>query len=526
VWARCLWQGLTGAVLIAVLWGGQLASAASARKDAQTGQSARGRTNVKEAGPKEAPTRQSPGSRAGGKEAKPTDLAGELDAALMPAGLKATVGACVVEVPSGRVIYEHNADEPLTPASNMKLLTTAVALDQLGADHRLRTRLLRNGDTLALVGGADPAFGDPNIAERLGIDRTADYAQWVKALQACGTAGQIRNLTFDDSILDSQWRHPSWSPKEYQHWYCAPVGGLVLNDSCVDVAVEPADGRTTPILLPPCSLFQVINKSTVGKGGAVVVSRPQDGWQLIVSGRCSGRTRPSSVTVPDPGMFAASVLYDMLKGQCCPEIQPPRREKITDQAGDVPAGWEVVGTAESQLTDVLQRCNTDSQNLFAEMLMKLNGAVATGCPGSWANGRLAVAQFLRRHDLPAEGVYVDDGSGLSAGNRVTARLLALLLCRMRERTDWDTWRNSLAVGGDSGTLRRRFRGELENKVFGKTGYINGVSSLSGYIEVRPEQYVAFSFIYNNVSGRISPRQAQDNACRVLYRQIAGDKSDE
>jgi D-alanyl-D-alanine carboxypeptidase/D-alanyl-D-alanine-endopeptidase (penicillin-binding protein 4) len=269
---------------------------------------ARGQDTLADAAQNDAAAGRTPDNQTDASQAGPKDLARLLDAALMPAGLKATLGACVVEVPSGRIIYESNADEPLAPASNMKLITTAVALEQLGARHKLRTRLLRNGQTLALIGGADPAFADPNIAERLGIDRTADYAAWVEALKACGTAGQIRNLLFDDSILDSQWRHPNWSQREYQHWYCAPVGGLVLNDSCIDVAVEAADGKTIPMLLPPCSLFEVINKSTVGKGDAIVVARPQDKWQLIVSGRCSGRTGPSSVTVPDPGTFAASVL--------------------------------------------------------------------------------------------------------------------------------------------------------------------------------------------------------------------------
>ena len=357
---------------------------------------------------KEAPAKDAPA-----KDAGPKDLTQLLDRALMPAGLKATMGACVIDVSTGRVLYEKNADEPLTPASNMKLVTTAVSLDLLGAQHKLQTRLARSGDTLVLVGGGDPAFGDPNIAEKLDIERTADYARWIKALQESGTAGEIRNLVFDDSVFDSEWRHPSWGEKEYQHWYAAPVGGLTINDSCVDVRGETVAGKTSPVLMPACSLFEVINKSTIGKGDQIIVGRPQDNWQLVVSGRYSGRSRAVAVTVPEPGTFAATVLYDMLKAECCPQIQPPQRKKVTDQAGNLPEGWQVVGVAESPLAEVIQRCNTDSQNLFAETLMKLNGAAATGGSGSWAAGRVAAAQFLRKHDLPSEGVYVDDGSGLS-----------------------------------------------------------------------------------------------------------------
>lgn len=469
-----------------------------------------------EASPKEPATKEP-----AAKDANQKDLAALLDRALMPTGLKANMGACVMEIPSGRVLYEKNADAPLAPASNMKLVTTAVALDQMGGKHKLQTRLARHGDTLVLIGGGNPAFGDPNIADKLGIDRTADYARWVKALKDSGTAGEIRNLVLDDSVFDTEWHHPNWKEKEFQHWYCAPVGGMTINDGCVDVQGEVAGSKTAPQLIPACSQFDIVNRSTIGKGDQIVVGRPQDTWQLIVSGHWSGKTKAVAVTVPDPGVFAATVLTDMLRAECCPQIAPPERKKITDQAGNLPEGWAVVGTAESELADVIQRCNTDSQNLFAETLMKLNGAIATGTPGSWPSGRVAVAQFLRKYDLPSDGVYIDDGSGLSVQNRVTPRLLASLLCRMHEHADWQAWRKSLAVGGENGTLKRRFKGSMESKVIAKTGFINGVSSLSGYLEIGSEKYVAFSFIFNNIAGWTgNAKQAEDQACQVLYREMA------
>ncbi len=514
-------QGSAASGILSIVCAGLIlltGGVASGGRPAARKAAARRPAAVKVSVQKETPARPAPAGEPAGK-----DLARQLDQALMPAGLKAVLGACVVEVPGGRVIYERNADQPLAPASNMKLLTTAAVLDQLGSTHKLRTRLARNGDTLVLVGGGDPAFGDPNIADRLGVDRTADYAGWIKTLRESGTAGQIRNLVFDDSIFDSEWRHPNWQEKEYQHWYCAPVGGLILNDSCVDVQGEVAGGKTTPLLIPPCSLFEVVNRSSVGKGDQITVGRPGDAWQLVVSGRFSGRSRPAVVTVPDPGMFAAGVLYDMLKAECCPELSGPQRRKVTDQAGNLPEGWQVVGSVESQLSDVIQRCNTDSQNLFAETLMKLSGAAATGSPGSWAAGRVAAAQFLRKHDLPVEGIFIDDGSGLSKENRVTARLLAGLLCRMRQHPDWEAWRKSLAVGGENGTLRKRLKGSMAAKVFAKTGFIRGVSTLSGYIEIGPDRYLAFSFLYNDINGWAgNARQAQDRACQVLYRATAVD----
>lgn len=461
------------------------------------------------------------GQAASGPSEQNTSLTRQLDAVVMPAKFKADMGACAIELPSGRILYEKNADEPLAPASNMKLLTTAVAMETLGARSTLKTRLARKGDTLALIGTGDPGFGDPKIALKQGKEITAAYEEWAKALQASGTAGQIKQLVFDDSIFESQWQHPDWKEKDLGSWFCAPVGGLCINDSCVDVSVEVENGSIEPLLMPACSQFEIVNHAQIGKPNGIMVRRPGESWQLLISGRCSGKTASYSVTVPDPGMFAATALHDILQAGPCPDLAAPKRQKVTGQSGELLEGWELVGTSETALADVLERCNTDSQNLFAESLFKLVGSKATGTEGSWASGRIAVMQFLRKHDLPTENVLLDDGSGLSKQNRVTARLLASLLARMQSQPDWKVWMDSMAVAGDSGTLRKRFHGPMEGKVFAKTGYIAGVSALSGYIDCGEGKWVAFSFLYNKITSTAPAKQAQERACQILYREMQG-----
>ncbi len=273
-------------------------------------------------------------------------------------------------------------------------------------------------------------------------------------------------------------------------------------------------------------MFEIVNHSEVGKGNRVLVHRPADSWRLLISGRFTGRTATYWVTVPDPGMFAAAALHDILKAGPCPLLNDPQRQKVTDQSGNPLDGWQLVGTSETLLTDVLERCNTDSQNLFAEALFKLLGAKATGSQGSWASGRIAVLQFLRQNDLPAEGIVLDDGCGLSRENRVTARLLATLLAKMHSQPEGQVWMDSMAVGGDSGTLSRRFRGPLEGKVYAKTGYISGVSALSGYIDCDQGKWVAFSFLYNNARSISRAKHAQQQACRILYDAIQGPATQE
>jgi len=449
------------------------------------------------------------------------DLAGRLGQILRLADLRARLSACVVELPSGRILYEYNPDTPMIPASNMKLLTTAVALDMLGARFELRTRLAVKGDTLAIIGGGDPALGDPRLAERNDRAVTETFAAWARTLRDTGMAARVRKLLFDDSIFDGQRRHPGWPANEYQKWYCAPVGGLNFHDNCVDAVAAPAaSGKVVIGLRPACSLFEIVNRCRVGPEGNPIVWRPQGTWKLIFSQRCAKRVELPPVTVPDPGLFAATVLRDTIRQECGVHLAGPERVQIRDATGRLAEGWRVVASVGTPIMDVIERCNTDSQNLFAECLFKLCGAAATGGVGSWPAGRVAVMQFLRRYELPRTGIVVDDGSGLSAANRVSARLLAMLLCEMFARPDWAAWRDTLAVAGRTGTLRKRFASVLAGKVFAKTGYIRGVSALSGYLQCEGGKWVAFSFLYNGIKGPTRrAKKAQEEACLALYKYM-------
>lgn len=440
-----------------------------------------------------------------------------LDPVISPAKYRAEVGACVIELPSGTILYEKNGDLPLAPASNMKLLTTAAAVDTFGAEHMLITRLARKGDTLALIGAGDPGFGDPKIAAKHEKEIVAAYNEWATALE--GSGSQISHLVFDDTIFDEQWQHDDWKARDLGSWFAAPVGGLCFNDSCVDVELEATAGQTEVFLTPGCSRFEVVNHSRSGRGKPLLVHRPGDTWQLLISGQLAGKSKTYSVNVPDPGLFAATALHDILKSSSCPQLTEPKRQKVTDQSGRLLDGWVEVGNSQTAMADILERCNTDSQNLFAESLFKMLGAHATGAQGSWASGRVAVMQFLRKHNLPTDGVVLSDGSGLSKENRVSAKLLASMLATMHARSDWKIWLDSLAVAGDSGTLRKRFRGAMEGKVYAKTGYISGVSALSGYIDCGNDRWVAFSFLYNKISSTAPAKQAQEQACQIVYKQM-------
>jgi D-alanyl-D-alanine carboxypeptidase/D-alanyl-D-alanine-endopeptidase (penicillin-binding protein 4) len=176
---------------------------------------------------------------------------------------------------------------------------------------------------------------------------------------------------------------------------------------------------------------------------------------------------------------------------------------------------------------VLARCNKDSQNLFAEALIKRLGHEATGEPGSWSSGAAAERMFLSRALGPQAARFViDDGSGLSRDNRVSAELLTgVLLAMHRNPTLAKTYRESLSVGGKDGSLRLRFRGRgFASTVEGKSGYIDGVIALSGYIRQGDDDY-AFSIMLNDYDQVYKGKRLIDRIVGAVDGYLAGRRVD-
>ncbi len=187
---------------------------------------------------------------------------------------------------------------------------------------------------------------------------------------------------------------------------------------------------------------------------------------------------------------------------------------------------KIIAVHETKMSDILSRINKNSQNLFAECLCKMTGQAYEAkhgqhVPGSWENGGRALRAFLRKNGIDDRALAPMDGSGLSPQNRVSTRMLADLLAVMYARPDRQDYMASLTVCGVDGSLKDRMP-DLKGRVLGKTGYIGGVSSTSGYIETNAGKWLAFSFIYNEIPDRsdddddVKPyTKLQDEACGVL-----------
>ncbi|MHC4847024.1 MAG: D-alanyl-D-alanine carboxypeptidase/D-alanyl-D-alanine endopeptidase [Planctomycetota bacterium] len=421
-------------------------------------------------------------------------LAGNVEAdiarAVARSGVRTQGLGIVVGAAGGDELYRLQPDEPRTPASNQKILTAGLALEKLGADFEFRTRFGLDADgALIVVGDGDPNFsgrffeGDPNRILRL----------LARDLKKNGV-GKVRGgILLDVSRFDQQTRHPDWPADQLDKWYCAPISALVYNDSCWDITVLPgvnvgaaARVRVEPSLAPP--VIENGCRTVSERARHVIHIGFTEQGVRIKGGVLRASTGFSShLAVKEPALFFG----ESLRAALIAEGVPVEGAVRIGRAGK----FEEKLVYKSDLRRTLKVMLAKSQNLYAECVFKRAGG------GSFAGGAAA----LRAID---PGIEARDGSGMSAANRVTPRAVYRMLQRWK---DEPVFVDALASGGE-GTLRRRYR-HLGKRLRAKTGYIRGVSSLSGYVESAGKRYV-FVVLCNGAATRHA-RKLQDLVVKAL-----------
>jgi D-alanyl-D-alanine carboxypeptidase/D-alanyl-D-alanine-endopeptidase (penicillin-binding protein 4) len=281
------------------------------------------------------------------------------------------------------------------------------------------------------------------------------------------------------------------------------------------VAGNPADVS----LVPENALLKLVNRTTTGAKNNATVNRRSGSDIIVVSGAVSKEGVLGPVTIRDPGLHFGHVLKRTLLSEDIPVLGDVVRRTVRHADGSLPVDCHVVAVHGAPLRNALSRAGKQSVGMMAEALIKLLGREVSGV-GSWDEGRRAVAKFLRRADAPEEQVTVDDGSGLSRANRLSAAAVTKVLQHMisRDGAAFELLRDSLACAGVDGTMKKRCRWpETKGKVFAKTGYIRGVRTLAGYIQTGSDRWLAFAFLHNNSPNPAALKKLQDRACRLLAR---------
>lgn len=419
------------------------------------------------------------------------------------------VGISIYDISERKVLAHVRADEAFTPASNMKLLTSGAAVIMLGPGFSFRTELLKDVDRLIVKGDGDPALADTAILDKSKPKLTVDDVLSM-LVQSATKAGMnhVSELVIDDRVFDREWVHPAWAAKNLDRGYSAPVSGLNFHMNVLSVYTQPnAQGPgTAPIvkLEPAASWIPLsIKAQTVReRKNTAWISRAADRNAFTIHGDVGLPSQsPSEHTVFAPPEFFGRILAERLEQGGVRFASPDRNVRLADPSDDFSRA-KVIGVVTTSMVDVLRRCNADSENLYAESIFKRMGQAVTHEPGSWTNGAAVLRMVLSERINPeaAATTIISDGSGLSRQNAVSPKVLTGFLSVMSGVNGADFFISSLAEPGKPGTLQKRFQNvRLKGELRGKSGFINGVRCLSGYVTSRESgRRVAFSVMVNDI----------------------------
>ncbi len=436
-----------------------------------------------------------------------------------PSVRRGNIGLKVVSLSSGKVLVEENAEKYFMPASNMKNYTVATALEKLTPDYRFITTVLAaakpeadgtvKGDLYVRgVGDVSISYSFNEDDRFKGIDRLAD------ALMQAGVKKIDGGIIGDDSYFKGSPIPTGWEWDDLQWYYGAEVSALPINDNAISLRVMPSSVgmQCSAKILPLNFIFRVNNRCITTAAGTTRTLRVEKkiGENLIeLSGNLpvGNDGFSNNVTVSRPADLFASMLKQRLQEKGV-VVKGNGRAIPDGMSSTAIAQTEIARIESPPLALIAAKTMKPSQNMYTEVLLWTLGEEerkkATTRPGSDQTsaqlGIAAVKSFLKEIGVPEDSVMQYDGSGLSRHNLITPSSVVQLYTYMGTRSRFaQSWRDSLTIGGVDGTLRNRFKGTRGEANFrGKTGTINQVSALSGYMTTAGGEQLVFSMIVNGV----------------------------
>jgi len=433
------------------------------------------------------------------------------------------IGLSVYSLDRQREVFSHHGDDLLNPASNLKLITAAVALKEFGPAFRYETPILVRGSfdggvvqgDIVLLGSGDPSLVSETV--------------WLAAreLRYRGVNRITGNIICDSSYFDGVHDVESWMGKEGDQAYYAPTNALSVNFNSITIYVYPGKSAGDVAIVridPDLPNFRVINdaKTGHGKDQTLVVERQSVSDDLTtdlirVSGKIPVSVQRARIfrNATQPALYAGNLLKYLLK-QNDVEIDGVVKVGTAEKAD-----WKIMSIQSKPLSAIIADLGKYSNNFVAEQLIKTIGAKQSGAPGSTEKGVAVMNSFLSQIGIDTAKLVIDNGSGLSRRTLISPRALTRILAYAKDDFAVSPeYLAALSLGGIDGTLRdRHLGGTISGRLRAKTGSLDRVSCLSGYVRTLNQETLVFALLSNGPASDYQMRHLQENVVERLVRYV-------
>ncbi len=430
----------------------------------------------------------------------------------------ASVGICLLDVKTGKVVAQHDSKKSLSPASSLKLVTTATALALLGENYRFKTVLQYDGTinngvldgNIYLKGYGDPTLGSDKMEGVLLLDELLN--RLTEAIKKEGITSINGLVVGDASYFSTEVAAPSWQWNDLGNYYAAGAFGLNIHENLYYLAflqnqslgAKPKIHKIEPVVPNMLMINEVQNAASDSGDNAYIYGAPYS-FTRFVRGTIPVGSSTFTIkgAIPDPPLMAAQLLNKRLRAKGIESRGLSSTQLELNREGrQLSKSRKTIDTIESPtLGEIVKRTNLESINLYVETMLRAIGKKRFE-EGSPEKGLDAIYEYWREKGMPLEGFFMEDGSGLSPRTAVsTFHLAKLLQIVAKNKTIYPAFEASLPVGGKTGTLKRMFRGTIgEGRVLAKTGSMERIRSYTGYIKKKNGQQLSFSIIVNNYTG--------------------------
>lgn len=446
----------------------------------------------------------------------------------------ASFSLVVKDVQEGRTVYSYDTDRLQSPASVLKTVATATALEILGEDYRYPTTLeydgiLENGTlegNLYIKGSGDPSLGSSHFAP----GQNKFLSTWIAALQKAGIKHITGSVISDESIFDTEGVSIKWLREDMGNYYAPGSYGISIFDNMYKLSLQTGAAGTRPVLkgtepdIPFIRFKNYLKAAPVSSDSAYIIGAPLDDVRYLYGVLPANREAyVLKGDIPDPALYLARYLTDQLQQKGIRVDGSPSCYRIEVEENRWKKGErkEIVTTYSPTLREIASICNHVSHNLYADALVKTVGLQykprRNEMISSFGRGVQVVKEYWEKKGLDVFPLRMNDGSGLAPADKVSAGFMGELLVYMAtESAVSDAFIASLPQAGIEGSVRNFLKGsKLQGKAHLKSGGITGVRSYAGYITKDGRTY-AVAVFSNNYS---CPMSRMTRALEKLLLQL-------